>query len=90
MLDVYKRQVLYNETIRAVKNNCRISQEISVTQGVRHGCSISPTLFNIYINDLVRKWKLLVNLGITLSRDRYLNVLLFAYDLLVLQDTDLI
>ena len=36
-------------------NSRKISQLISVNQGVRHGCSISHNLFNIYIDDLVRK-----------------------------------
>ena len=44
-------------------------------------------LFNIYIDDLVKKWQHLVNPGIKLSRDRCLNVLLFADNLLVIQNT---
>ena len=54
----------------------------------KQGCSILPTLFNICIDDLARKWKHGVNPGMKLSRDRYLNVLLFADDLLVFQNTE--
>lgn len=41
------------------------------------GCSMSPTLFNIYIDNLVTKRKKVVNSGLPqISRDRYLNVIL--------------
>ena len=48
----------------------------------------ASTLPNIYIDDLVRKWRQLVNPGIKLSQDSYLNVLLFADNLLVLQNVE--
>ena len=50
-------QDLYNQTEVVVRTNCGMSQQKSVSQGVRKGCSISPTLFNIFIEDLVRKWR---------------------------------
>ena len=44
-------QGLWNETRIAVRNNCRIFQQMSVQQGVRHERSMSPTLFNVYGRD---------------------------------------
>ena len=61
-----------------------VSQQISANLGVTQGSHYILQSFNIYIDDLVRKWKHLVNSGIKTSRDRYLNVLLFADDLLCL------
>jgi hypothetical protein len=28
-----------------------------ISQGVRQGCSMSPTLFNLYFDEFVRKWQ---------------------------------
>lgn len=37
----------YQETNIAKKSNFKLSQKMYVNQGVRQGCSLSPTLFNI-------------------------------------------
>lgn len=44
--------------------------------------------FNTYVDDLTRKWKQLVNLLFKISRDSYLNVLLFVYELCIIQKTE--
>lgn len=41
---------------------------MSVNQGVRQGYTISPTYFNVYIDDLARKYKRLVDPGIKYFR----------------------
>jgi hypothetical protein len=28
-----------------------------ISQGARQGCSMSPTLFNLYFDEVVRKWQ---------------------------------
>lgn len=59
---------------------------ISVIKGVRQGSSVIFILFNINIDDLLRKRKQLVNTGFNIIRDRYLNFLFFAGDLRVIQN----
>ena len=53
-----------------------------VTNGVRQGDSISPTLFSIYINDLVAEMKLL-NCGVDIGT-YILYLLLYADDLVLI------
>lgn len=51
----------YYSLILIIKNESRMFHQIFVNQKVSQGYSISPTLFNIYIGNLVRKWEQLVN-----------------------------
>lgn len=48
---------LYGGTKITIKTSVNISETISVHQGVLQGCSLSPTMCNIYIDALVRRWK---------------------------------
>lgn len=51
--------------------------EILISQGIRQGCTLSLTLFK----GLIREWKKLgMNSGIEISRNTYLNTMLFADD----------
>ena len=53
---------------------------------VRQGCSLSPTLFNIYINKLVRALEKSIAPGLTLLESE-VKCLLFADDLVLLSPT---
>ena len=57
-------------------------------QDVQQGCSMSPTLFNIYIDDLINEWKKSVDPGLRISQDKCINMLLYADDLVIFQDTE--
>ncbi|CDQ65370.1 unnamed protein product [Oncorhynchus mykiss] len=54
--------------------------------GVRQGCSLSPTLFNIYINKLARALERSAATGLTLLESE-VKCLLFADDLVLLSPT---
>ena len=75
-LDVYKRQVsiLYNSTSVILDLN----GGIPINKEVRQGCYVSPTLFNIYIDDMLRAWKSRVTSGITAYKSICMGSLLYA------------
>jgi hypothetical protein len=50
-----------------VKINNQLSEEYTINDGVRQGCTLSPTLFNIYMNEITVKWSHIYTKGITLS-----------------------
>jgi len=50
--------------------------------------NLSPALFNIYIDDLLRNRKQKADAGIMLKRNLYLNTLLFADDQVIIQDSE--
>lgn len=81
-------QSLYSNTRVAVKSNLKVSEEIPTNQGVRQGCPLSPALFNIYIDDIMRRWRTLAAKGFRISGDTFLNMILFADDLLIIQNTE--
>ena len=66
----------------------KILDKIYINQGVRQGCSLSPALFNIYMDDLLRNWKHRVDAGIMLKRNFHINTVLFADDQVIIQDTE--
>jgi hypothetical protein len=80
--------------VKAVKNFCennvsaikigdKISEEFRVTKGLRQGCAMAPTLFKIYINGALKKWKKYYGtMGIPIN-DKFLYTLLFADDQVV-------
>ena len=63
-------------------------KKIYINQGVRQRRNLSLTLFNIYIDDLLRNWKHKADAGTLLKRNLYLNTLLFADDQVVIQDSE--
>lgn len=79
---------LYKRAEIVINTGRSISTELVTTQGVRQGCSISPTLFNIYIDHIIRIWKEEVRGGIKINSNTTLNSLLFADDLAIIQTTE--
>ena len=55
------------------------SSVFSVEQGVVQGCSLSPTLFSLFINDLLRDVEE-AGLGVQLSNGKSIGAMLFADD----------
>jgi hypothetical protein len=51
-------QSLYINTRTKIDKGTSVSsKEIHINQGVKQGCSTSPTSFNIFINEVIRQWQ---------------------------------
>jgi len=61
--------------IKSTINN-QVSEEHTINHGIRHGCPVSPTLFNIYTNEITVKWSQIYTKGISLSTSTKINTLL--------------
>src|SRR5215469_12076503 len=69
---------IYINTKVRIKFNDGISEPISTNKGVRQGCGLSPTLFNIYINKIVQEFKIVIKKGLQLSNRKSVNTILYA------------
>lgn len=74
---------LYPETTSCIKLNSNITGWFDVSNGVRQGDSLSPTLFNIYItiNDMVNELNSL-NIGVDIN-GRKICCLIYADDMVI-------
>ncbi len=82
--------ILLNQCIQTTKCAIRIGNKhtdfFTQKRGVRQGCSLSPTLFNIYINELAVLLEQSTAPGLTLQ-DQNIKLLLYADDLVLLSST---
>ena len=81
-------QSLYVNTNVVLDLNGNLTDNIPTNKGVRQGCCLSPTLFNIYINKIIQNWKSRFNRGIQLDRNTLLNSILYADDLVLLVERE--
>jgi hypothetical protein len=49
-----------------INTGIKRAAKIKTNQELKQGCSLSSTLFNIYIDDMIKKWKPTINPGIKL------------------------
>ena len=78
-------QSLYVNVQCTVKVNALFSPWFPVSNGVKQGCKISPTLFSIYINDLAQELNNL-NCGLNVG-DIMVSTLLYADDIILIAPT---
>lgn len=80
---------LYKNAKCAVKRGKHVSETIKITKGLKQGCSLSPTLFKIYIQESIKEWtRKCAGMGIEIN-DACLYTLLFADDqILIANDED--
>ena len=72
-------KTMYNSSRSAVLLEGEKSSTFSVEQGVAQGCSLSPTLFSVFISDLLEEIDI-PQIGIQLKSGNKVSGLLFADD----------
>ncbi len=77
---------MYTESKCGVKINTKHTRYLSQERGVRQACCLSPTLFNIYINELALSLERSAAPGLTLH-DSEIKCLLYADYLVLLSPT---
>ena len=77
---------IYMSSRSAVLLEGEKSDSFNVDQGVAQGCSLSPILFSVFINDLLKEVEQ-VELGIQLSSGKTFGGMLFADDFVGVSDS---
>ncbi len=77
---------MYNQNKCAVKIGQQRTDYFSQERGVRQGCCLSPTLFNIYINELADLLDQSDSPGLQLLHTE-IKYLLYADDLIIISKT---
>ena len=78
---------LYSNILCSVKLNTFTTDWFEVTCGLKQGCSLSPMLFNLYINDLALKIDALGK-GVEVD-DTRVSVLLYADDIVLIAESEM-
>jgi hypothetical protein len=80
-------QSLYIDTrIKIDKGISDSNMEIHINQGVKQGCPVSPTLFNIFIDEVIRQWQDVLIKDFKIG-NTVLNAILFADDQAVFSES---
>ena len=77
-----------NTDIIVMFGNNEKTEKIKINKGVRQGCPMSPTLFNIYTDEILNIWNQNVDSGIQLCNNVFLNSLLYADDTVIIFNSE--
>ena len=80
-------QTMYSNLQSCVRVNGSITDWFAQTAGVRQGDTLAPTLFALFINDLVPEINGLRR-GVTISNNLTLSILLYADDVVLISETE--
>ena len=78
---------LYTSVVSCVRVNGFTTDWFNVKNGLRQGCSLSPILFNMFINDFALSVQALGK-GIKLHDDERVSILLYADDIVLLAENE--
>ena len=79
------KDMYYNSVVQ-IKHATGLSDEICLNRGVKQGCVLSPTLFNIFINDLPSQFD--DSCDPVLLYNKKISCLLYADDLILLSRSE--
>ena len=77
---------MYSKLKCSVQMDGGISEYFETKVGLKQGCNLSPSLFNLFVNDIVRKLNNLDNAAPQLA-DNKISCLLYADDLVLLSES---
>ena len=76
-----------NTKVRIKFNNGR-AERIYLNKGVRKGCELSQVLFNIYVNKIIREFKMVIKKDIQLNKRELVNTILYADDQILMATSE--
>ena len=76
-----------NTKVRIKFNNGR-AERIYLNKGVRKGCELSQVLFNIYVNKIIREFKMVIKKDIQLNKRELVNTILYADDKILMATSE--
>jgi hypothetical protein len=79
---------IYKDNGILIKLNNTTTDMKSINKGVRQGCLLSPTLFNVYINEVIKGWNQIYTKGINVQNTTKLNTVLFADDQVIVGSSE--
>jgi hypothetical protein len=68
-----------NTTIIIRKDRVNVNTPIETNKIIRQGCPLSPVLFNIYRDKVIKDWLQIIKQNVS-AKDLILNRFLFTYD----------
>jgi hypothetical protein len=79
---------IYTQNKISINFNNKVSKPVEINKAVRQGCRLSPTLFNIYLDEIITKWQNQDITGIKLKKKRQLSTQIFTDEQVKIADTE--
>jgi len=67
---------IYTQNKILIKFNNKLSKPVEINKGICQGCRLSPTLFNIYLDEIITKWQKQDITGIKLKKTATVNAVI--------------